>query len=389
MATTPEATPISKLNTDVLLQAWARMSVYDQTASHLKNNFIRRRNRVVDLTLTATVTAVLAGIVQQPLLAGAFALLSIVLPVVATYQMNDIMRFTGTTTWVKYRYIAETMRMHIFLYRMQAGDYAEGPAILMDDRLGENLSKIRDEIKIDEAIPFTVQEPIKKEDIVTAIARANRTSPIDTGLDTIEMRDYLQWRLINQRQWYDERVDEDYRKFKFDFRLSQSFFLSGAILSALIGVVNVRVIALVANTNAISVAITTRSNVSMFGKTYSLFHVASLRLGNQLRDWYALQDNPEMQHPTSASKATAQFVADIEATLKWERDEWFNLAIQIHTSNDHTILNSLQKLTASAPHSADAAAMRLQNTHNPPASTVHATQASADQSSQPTDVLQG
>src|SRR5215813_190255 len=109
--------PPTRLNEKVLLQSWARLSVYDHTASSLKNKFIQQRNRVIGLTLTATIASVLTGIMGQTTLAVVLALMSIALPIVAALLMNDLIRFTGRTAWIKYRYIAEMMRMHIYLYR--------------------------------------------------------------------------------------------------------------------------------------------------------------------------------------------------------------------------------------------------------------------------------
>lgn len=336
------------LNEKVLLQSWALLSVYDRTATRLKENFVRRRLRVINLTLIATVASVLTGITGQTLVAFGFGIMSVTLPIIGAYLMNDIMKFTGTTSWVKYRYIAENIRMHIYLYRMHARPYADVPQDKRDNLLSENIAKARTAVQLDEVIPFTVSEPDTPDEIKQAIAEANRYSENESGLNKIELDQYLRWRLINQRQWYDGKVQDDYKRLKSSFRLSQGFLLGGALISALAGFINIQVITLVAVTNAISVALTSWSTVSMFGKTYSLFLVTSLRLGDQLRDWYAREDDVEMQNEAHRKAAIADFAKEIEDTLLQEREEWYKLAIQVQTAGDNSIISNLEKLTQQA-----------------------------------------
>lgn len=335
----------SALNRDVLLQSWARLSVYDRTSSRLKTYFVQRRYLVISLTLVATVASVLTGITGQGFWAAIFGIISVVLPIAGTYIMNDIVKFTGTTTWIKYRYIAETMRMHIYLYRMKAGPYANLPLEQSDDLLSENIRAAREEIDLDEVIPFTVREPIEEQEIIAVIKEANQYTPEEDGLSEIQLENYIRWRLINQRQWYDSRVHDDYSRLKTNFRWSQAVLLAGALISALAGFINIQIVTLVAVTNALSVALTSYSNVSMFGKTYSLFLITSLKLGDLLRNWYALSNNPELQVADQRAVAVADFVKRIEDALLEERQAWYELAIQVQTTSDQTILSNLEKLT--------------------------------------------
>ncbi|MBL8130248.1 MAG: DUF4231 domain-containing protein [Anaerolineae bacterium] len=348
MSATPSEEKPTTLNRSVLLQAWAQLSVYDQTATRLKRRFINQRYWVIVLTLIATVASVAAGVVGalgQVWLTAFFAVLSITLPIVGSYLMNDIIKFTGGTTWIKYRYIAETMRMHIYLYRMKAPPYDAEPVRKRDDLLGNNLRKVREEIDLNEVIPFDIRQPKDEAEIKAVIAAANRYTRDDNGLDEIALGQYLKWRVLDQREWYEGRVQDDFKRLKNSYRLAQGALLGGALISALAGLIDVQVLWLVAITNAVSVALTTSANVSMFGATYSLFQAAALRLSDELVAWLALADNPELDEPMARAAAEAAFAARIEDVLLWERKSWYELAIQVQTTSDQTILSSLARIT--------------------------------------------
>lgn len=64
-------------------------------------NYIRGRHQVIYLTLISTVAAVGTVVIGLHELALLFAVISIALPIIASYLMNDLIRFTGTTAWIK------------------------------------------------------------------------------------------------------------------------------------------------------------------------------------------------------------------------------------------------------------------------------------------------
>ena len=341
-----------RLNENVLIDAWKRLSVYDRTASHLKNNFVRRRRIVIYLTLTATITSVATAISRAVLgqrdLAVIFALISIVMPLVASYMMNDIVKFTGTTAWIKYRYIAEMMRMHIYLYRMQADIYAVGPPEKMDNLLVEKLSQVRKEVKWDDVIPPSVSEPKTEAEVNEVIREANPDKD-DNGLSRISVENYVKWRVDLQKDWYDNRIQEDFVRLKMFFRAGQVVLLIGALVSAIVGTyVNVYIVSLVAITNAISASLSSLSNVSMVGKTYNIFQITSELLKDQKTLWKSLEDDPENKDPATYAKAVSDFVTRIENVLLWERQEWYEMALQAQAAGDKLILGDLTRLTQRA-----------------------------------------
>ena len=351
MAEVTDTTSSGKLNPKVLEGAWAQLSVYDGTASDLKKIAASRRKYVILLTLIASVTSIIAGMANVITLVHVSALLAISLPIVASYLMNDTIRFTGTSDWIKYRYIAETMRMHIYLYRMLAGEYAVGPINKMDDLLTENLSKIRSLVSWDGVIPPTVKTPIEHADIVETIKDATQYTPEDNGLTTISIESYIQWRVDEQRKWYDEKVSIDFRQMRMFYRSAQIALLTGAVIGALAGVFEVRIVVLIAVTNAIAASLTAWSDTSMYGTTYSIFMITSQQLGDLKLQYNAMFDNTEFQDTEQHPALVAEFVHKVERVLEWEREEWFEMALQAQSASDKVIMEDLKRLTQRAEES--------------------------------------
>ncbi len=349
MASENSAKVSTKLNQKVLMQAWAQLSVYDQTATGLKNKFVQQRNWVIGLTLTATIASVLAGVFELQAIAVLLALVSLVLPIIAAILMNDLIKFTGKTAWIKYRYMAEMMRMHIYLYRTQAGDYAAGPIEKMDTLLSNNLDTLIQESRSDEAIPLKGQEPTDPQQIIKVINDATAFTSGDDGLSEIAVEDYIRWRIDDQRNWYKSKIDTDFSRLKFFARSGQLLLGLGALVGAVAGVsVDVRLIALIAITNTIAVALSQWSEVSMVGKTHSIFQIAWNQLGSLKMFWNSIDDDAENQAPAKRAEEFQKFAQRVENVLLWERQEWYEMALQTEAASDKAILGDLTKLNERA-----------------------------------------
>lgn len=346
----PGSAQPSRLNRKVLLLEWAQLSVYDLTATQLKANYIRGRHQVIYLTLISTVAAVGTAVIGLHELALLFAVISIALPIIASYLMNDLIRFTGTTAWIKYRYTAETMRMHLFLYRMQAGPYSGNPDET-DNLLAANMDVVKQEANpFESGITPRVRVPVQESDILAAIAMANQYTPSDDGLSDLTLDQYVAWRLDYQFDWYDRATSRDFLQMRQSTRRSQTILLLGAVVSALAGLIdlNIELVALVAITNAASVAITNRASVNMFGKTYALFLIAAQKLIGLKSELSAMENDSSYLNPETRVKTIDEFVQRVENTLKWEREEWYELALQAQTTSDKAILSDLSRLSQRA-----------------------------------------
>jgi len=68
-------------------------------------------------------------------------------------------------------------------------------------------------------------------------------------------------------------------------------------------------------TNAISVSLISWSNMSMVGKTYSIFQIASNKLGDELKIWIGKENDPSYQVAETLAVEQAKFVLRIENIL--------------------------------------------------------------------------
>ena len=95
---------------------------------------------------------------------------------------------------------------------------------------------------------------------------------------------------------------------------------------------------MIAITTALAAAITSDSNVNMFGKTYSIFQTATRELGNLNRVWLAKQNNPDMTNPDKRLEVERDFVELVEQIANTERESWYQLVVNIQTISDGTIV---------------------------------------------------
>jgi len=335
------------LNERVLRMAWAQLAVYDQTATDLKWRFISRRQYVIALTMLSSIAAVIAGLMQQPVIAVFLVFVSLVLPIVATLYMQDVIQYTGATSWIRYRYVAELIRMQIYLYRMKAGDYATKSLRDTDDLLNKKVTEILQSTNVD--VPRTVKEPRTTEEIDAAIAKANSYVPKDKGLTEIPVDDYVEWRIDKQREWYDDQVLKDFNLMKNYGRASQVFLAAGAVLTLVAAFTSrIEIVTLVAVTNSVSAALIGWSNVRMAGKTYGLFQIASQQLNDQKGIWLSFENNLAYSDETKRATEISSLAFRVENVLAWERKEWYEMALQAQATSDKAILGDLERLNERA-----------------------------------------
>jgi len=339
----------------VLLDAWAELAVYDGTASDLKKKFINRRYQVIGFSLIATIASVATALLQNETIAYVVAGFAIALPLIAAFLMEDTIKFTGTSSWIKYRFIAEMMRMHIYLYRMGAGVYFDVPPQDANNVLGQKISEMKTIIDMNNVIPKKVSRPKTVEETKQAIVRANYYTGDQLAWEKIDDADeYLNVRLRSSRDWYDAKIEKDFTSLKRNTRWSQVVLLIGALGTALAGILgsaiagfdelNIQIVSLVAITNALSAYFITRSNIAMTGKTYSLFQIASEKLGDLNIRWNGMADDEYMQTPETAKEPIANFVLEVENILLWEREEWYEMALQSQQAVDQIIIGDLDRL---------------------------------------------
>jgi hypothetical protein len=157
---------------------------------------------------------------------------------------------------------------------------------------------VRNEINPEQGIPPSATEP-KDEDLPDVVRNLNRHGS-DDGLCPLDIADYVQVRIDNQRGWYNNRINKDFSSYKRFFRLAQVSLLIGTLVGAFAGFFNIQLMFLVAITNSISAAFVMWSDVGMVGKTFALFRIAANKLDDEKDLWLAKQDDPTFLRPGNA-----------------------------------------------------------------------------------------
>ena len=121
-------------------------------------------------------------------------------------------------------------------------------------------------------------------------------------------------------------------------RASRAVLGIGAVVAALGLAGSPEFSVVIAITTALAAAITSDSNVNMFGKTYSIFQTATRELGNLNRVWLAKQNNPDMMNPDKRLEVERDFVELVEQIANTERESWYQLVVNIQTISDGTIV---------------------------------------------------
>ena len=346
----PATTPAEDM---VLLSSWASMIAFDRRALKLKQDFIDRRRQVIFLSLAATCFSALSALaaalsIGSPLTTP-FAILGVILATALIFLRDDVNEFSKTTTWINLRYISELMRTELYLYRMRAGQYRNQPDDVADDLLGAAIEKIQDDSTRGDSGLIGVSDTTSVEGQRQLLIAAGEIQPKQPVLKDLDFDIYKKTRMDGQKEWYDHKIINDYALHRRSSRASRVAIGVGAVAAAVGLASNPQFAVLITITTALSVAITSDSNVNMFGKTYGLFQKASQDLGNLNRRWLAKQNNPNMDTPEKWIEVERDFVEQVEKIAATEREAWHDLVINIQTISDGTIVPSNPK--DQPPHS--------------------------------------
>jgi hypothetical protein len=334
--------PTAPEEDSVLLSAWATMVAYDQSAVKLKQQFISTRRMVIFFTVLTTIFAALSGFVAAlggpPAAVAACAIGSIVLAGITSFLKDDVNEFSKTTTWINLRVIAERIRSQLYLYRMEAGSYRGLVADAADNALTKEIAAIEEEVARNTPDLMRLEDYTDPKKQHEMLVKAGQIKPDEVVVRKLTFADYVKIRVDDQKEWYDRKINRDYDNFKMSSRLSRGLLTSGAILGAIGAAARPEYSTLIALTTAVSVAITSYSNVNMYGKTYGLFQTATRKLAALNRDWLARQNDPDMHEPAKRTEAEHDLVESNENILAEERESWYALTINIQTISDGTII---------------------------------------------------
>ncbi len=344
MSEIPPSNP-PELKDKVLQSAWEMMYKYDEQAVAAKDSFHRTRKWLILTTVGSSVFTFFAALLTaQQTVFILLAAIAVALPIVGNGLVGYIQQFGRITSWLNYRVVVERIRNEIFLYRMDAGDYAQISDPERDDKLIERIHDIQASAITHEDFHIAADRGGAKHLPTTDWLK--RLLAKDPGDKPLDFETYLQIRGREQRKWYENRVNISYKRMK-NFRTAAILIqMGGGIFAALLVLLAQQplFIILTTVTNAVGFGINAWMNVEMTGQIYGIFNVASNRLGKHIGLWEAFQNNPDAQDPQKRTAKQMQIVNGIEEDLAWEREEWYRVAYQTLSSNDQSLFKAVEEL---------------------------------------------
>lgn len=328
-----------------LIHAWQLYFSYDAAANRQKFWHIRLRSSII---VGGLLTSTLAIGSALPILGDVFnmfselvKLLLILLPITIAGMMTFASQFTPSLAWIIYRIAAETIRREIYLYRMKAGDYADDkePDIAKKQfKLIANVEKANAEVdQLNTVIPFlqplSLDSSLLRERIKTL--RLTDTAE-DDGFTPLTGMQYIEWRIVPQRNWYVRKVMGDYK----NLRLSRVYMIAIAGMGTLLAALGGGLEHYVVITTAAGLAASTYVQVQMFGQTYIGYHLTAKKMDIELANWMMM--TPQQKEDEIEA---ARLVYKMEDIFQDERMMWMQVSIQAQTSGEQALIKNIGEWT--------------------------------------------
>jgi hypothetical protein len=357
-------TTLPSFKDKTLLRAWRLMFQHDLKAVAARKNFVKTRSSLIIITVLSTVAAVFATFFDKDLvLYKLLAVIALSLPIAGSAYITYIQRFSKITIWLKHRVVAERIRAEIYQYQMKVGGYKAANKLLKSDnktntvapklpseQLNKEVHKIAKELDTEETYIAVDSKQVDAK-IAKQLKKENRPN----ADSTLCFDSYLEIRGAQQKEWYEGRINKNYKKTQNYTSLALVFQMGGAILTALALVAGLdsKFIVFATVTNAISFGINSWITVEMTAQVYSIFNVARKQLSKHLGDWDAFTDQfPKglSTIPKEERKAKEDSIVEaIEKTLNKEREDWYNLALQTLSSNDQALFQAIEDSQSDSP----------------------------------------
>ncbi len=349
-----------------LQAAWRRFLDYDAAAGKQRDHHTRVRTWIIVLGLMASTLAVISSYRNNafflalakpensgPVLSAsvnffweALHVILIFVPIIIAGLLTYAYQFAPSLSWVAYRIGAELVRREIYLYRMQAGDYAGKNALDEQQTLLERLNEANKRVnKIGAPDPYL---QTTNNDIPSAVV-GKTDSKADDGFSPLTAEQYITYRVLPQKDWYIKKSQSDYA----NMRRWRVFGLAATAGSSAVAALGVEPI--VAVTTALGTALATYMELKMYGRTFNIYHPLANQIEIELNKWSIL--SPAQQ---SDPALMGNFVKTAEDLFQSEREQWMQQAIQ----SQQAIEQTLGKSAGGSQSAASSAALAQPDTSN-------------------------
>jgi hypothetical protein len=291
--------------------AWRRSNAYDFQANMLKHRYTRIRLFVIVASFFTTLIAVFEAMTMNNSLSLVWRFFLVTLPLLSAAVLTFAARFEGGNAWVGFRLASETIKRNIYMLRVKQS-YTD---ITLKDL--NQLRKVM-EMSTSHLEEMGVTTPVFLDSVdsdldpdVLERAKPNYVDvpQKDDGYNPLSVRQYIEWRVLPQSEWYRRRATTDYRRIRF-FR--------GTIL--LVGVLGPM---LAAFGYGIWVAVTVASvngllayvGLNQYEQNYPVYNKTAQQLENLVNKFRFNEDIFKQED-------LLNWISQVEAAFSGEREMW-------------------------------------------------------------------
>lgn len=154
----------------------------------------------------------------------------------------------------------------------------------------------------------------------------------DNGFNDLTIEEYIDYRVMPQRNWYVRKVYEDYEKIK-DWR-KVTLTIGG--ISAVLAAISLEPYIVI--TTAAAVAINTHLQLNLIGTTYGNYHITASRIDAEIIRW---RNRPDDQR--HSPEVISEFVTTVEGILEAERQVWMQAASQAQQESEQSLIKGASR----------------------------------------------
>ena len=291
--------------------AWRRSNAYDFQASVLKRRYTRIRLFVIVASFFTTLIAVLEAMTMDSALSLIWRFFLVILPLLSAAILTFAARFEAGNAWVGFRLASESIKRNIYMLRIKQS-YTDITLIDLNQirKVMENSTSHLEEMGVTTPVLLDSVDSDLDPDVLEP-AKPNYVDVVekDDGYKPLTVRQYIEWRVLPQSEWYRKRATTDYQRTRF-FR--------GAIL--LVGVLGPMVAAFgygiwVAVTVAAVNALLAYIGLNQYEQNYPVYNKTAQQLENLVNKFRFNEDFFKQED-------LLNWMSQVESVFSGEREMW-------------------------------------------------------------------
>lgn len=291
--------------------AWRRSNAYDVQANVLKQRYTLIRLFVIVASFFTTLIAVLEAMTIDDALSLIWRFFLVTLPLLSAAILTFAARFEAGNAWVGFRLASEAIKRNIYMLRVKQS-YNE--ITLMDlnqlRKVMENSTSHLEEMgvttpvllnSVDADLDPNVLEPAKPNYV--------DVPEKDDGYRPMNIREYIEWRVLPQSEWYRKRATSDYQR----TRLFRAAILLVGVLGPMVAAFGygIWVAVTVASVNGLLAYI----GLNQYEQNYPVYNKTAQQLENLVNKFRFNEDFFKQED-------LLNWMSQVEAVFSGEREMW-------------------------------------------------------------------